>query len=54
MKLEFRADIFNLLNAENLSGYSNNATQSNQGGGLFTKGMRLHQDNFNLVLVLIN
>jgi outer membrane receptor for ferrienterochelin and colicin len=42
-KLEFRADIFNLLNAENLSGYSNNATQSNQiqGGsvasGLFTK-----------------
>jgi hypothetical protein len=39
-----------------LSGYSNNATQSNQiqGGsvasGLFTKGMRLHQDNFNLVL----
>jgi len=42
-KLEFRADIFNLFNAENLSGYSNNATQSNQiqGGslasGLFTK-----------------
>jgi outer membrane receptor protein involved in Fe transport len=42
-KIEFRADIFNLLNAENLSGYSNNATQSNQiqGGssfsGLFTQ-----------------
>lgn len=29
-KLEFRADIFNLFNAKNLSGYSNNATQSNQ------------------------
>lgn len=28
--LEIRADAFNLLNAENLSGYSNNATQSNQ------------------------
>ena len=28
--LEFRADVFNLLNAQNLSGYSNNATQSNQ------------------------
>ncbi len=25
-----RADVFNLLNAENLSGYANNATQSNQ------------------------
>ncbi|MBP4142499.1 TonB-dependent receptor [Flavobacterium sp. P4023] len=42
-KLELRADIFNIFNAENLSGYSNNATQSNQiqGGsvasGLFTK-----------------
>lgn len=42
-KLEIRADIFNVLNAENLSGYSNNATQSNQiqGGssasGLFTQ-----------------
>ncbi len=29
-KLSVRADVFNLLNAENLSGYSNNATQSNQ------------------------
>jgi len=29
-KLELRADVFNLLNAENISGYSNNATQSNQ------------------------
>ncbi|HQU73199.1 MAG TPA: TonB-dependent receptor [Calditrichia bacterium] len=28
--IELRADIFNLFNAENLSGYSNNATQSNQ------------------------
>ena len=42
-KIELRADIFNVLNAENLSGYSNNATQSNQiqGGssasGLFTQ-----------------
>ena len=42
-KLELRADIFNIFNAENLSGYSNNATQSNQiqGGsrasGLFTQ-----------------
>ncbi|MCL6462833.1 MAG: TonB-dependent receptor [Flavobacterium micromati] len=42
-KIELRADIFNLFNAENLSGYSNNATQSNQiqGGsaasGLFTQ-----------------
>lgn len=29
-RLEFRADIFNVFNADNLSGYSNNATQSNQ------------------------
>jgi len=42
-KIEIRADIFNVFNAENLSGYSNNATQSNQiqGGsaasGLFTQ-----------------
>jgi hypothetical protein len=42
-KIEIRADIFNIFNAENLSGYSNNATQSNQiqGGssasGLFTQ-----------------
>lgn len=28
--LSIRADVFNLFNAENLSGYSNNATQSNQ------------------------
>jgi outer membrane receptor for ferrienterochelin and colicin len=28
--LELRADVFNLFNAENLSGYANNATQSNQ------------------------
>jgi hypothetical protein len=28
--LEIRADVFNLLNTVNLSGYSNNATQSNQ------------------------
>ncbi|MFK7924818.1 MAG: TonB-dependent receptor, partial [Bacteroidia bacterium] len=28
--LRFRADVFNLFNAANLSGYSNNATQSNQ------------------------
>jgi hypothetical protein len=29
-KIELRADIFNLFNAQNLSGYANNATQSNQ------------------------
>lgn len=29
-ELIIRADVFNLLNTENLSGYSNNATQSNQ------------------------
>ena len=28
--LIFRADVFNIFNAENLSGYFNNATQSNQ------------------------
>lgn len=28
--LQLRADVFNLFNEENLSGYSNNATQSNQ------------------------
>jgi hypothetical protein len=42
-KIELRADIFNVFNAENLSGYSNNATQSNQiqegsvASGLFTQ-----------------
>lgn len=42
-KIEIRADIFNVFNTENWSGYSNNATQSNQiqGGsaasGLFTQ-----------------
>jgi len=29
-KVELRADIFNIFNAQNLSGYANNATQSNQ------------------------
>lgn len=29
-KIALRADIFNVFNAQNLSGYSNNATQSNQ------------------------
>ena len=29
-KLEVRADIFNIFNTQNLSGYANNATQSNQ------------------------
>ncbi|MBK7409910.1 MAG: TonB-dependent receptor [Saprospirales bacterium] len=28
--LEIRADVFNILNTQNLSGFSNNATQSNQ------------------------
>jgi len=42
-KLELRADIFNLFNATNLSGYANNATQSNQiqvgpaNGGMFVQ-----------------
>lgn len=39
-KIELRADIFNLFNAQNLSGYSNNATQSNQiQGGSLASGM---------------
>ena len=29
-RLELRADVFNIFNTENLSGYANNATQSNQ------------------------
>lgn len=29
-RVEIRADVFNVLNTNNLSGYSNNATQSNQ------------------------
>lgn len=29
-KIELRADVFNVFNVENLSGFSNNATQSNQ------------------------
>ena len=29
-QIEIRADVFNLFNNNNLSGYSNNATQSNQ------------------------
>ena len=29
-RVRFRMDVFNVLNAANLSGYSNNATQSNQ------------------------
>ena len=29
-KIEFRADVFNVFNTVNLSGFSNNATQSNQ------------------------
>ncbi|CCH02576.1 Protein oar [Fibrella aestuarina BUZ 2] len=29
-RIEVRADVFNVLNTNNLSGYSNNATQSNQ------------------------
>lgn len=29
-KIELRADVFNIFNTQNLSGYSNNATQSNQ------------------------
>ena len=31
--LEFRADVFNLLNAQNLSGYSNNAYPEQSGAG---------------------
>ena len=29
-QIELRADVFNLFNTANLSGYANNATQSNQ------------------------
>ena len=29
-RLELRADVFNIFNTENMSGYANNATQSNQ------------------------
>ena len=29
-RLELTADVFNILNTQNLSGYANNATQSNQ------------------------
>ncbi len=29
-RIEIRADVFNIFNTQNLSGYSNNATQSNQ------------------------
>jgi len=29
-RLEIRADVFNVLNTANVSGFSNNATQSNQ------------------------
>jgi hypothetical protein len=56
-KLELRADIFNIFNAENLSGYSNNATQSNQiqGGssasGLFTQ-RNASPDSFSLEFVI--
>lgn len=39
-KVELRADVFNVFNAENLSGYSNNATQSNQiQGGSAASGL---------------
>ena len=39
-KLELRADIFNLFDVKNLSGYSNNATQSNQiQGGSLASGL---------------
>ena len=39
-QLELRADVFNVFNAENLSGYSNNATQSNQiQGGSSASGL---------------
>jgi hypothetical protein len=56
-KLELRADIFNIFNAENLSGYSNNATQSNQiQGGSSASGlhkeMHRHRDSFSLEFVI--
>ena len=39
-KLEVRADIFNVFDVKNLSGYSNNATQSNQiQGGSLASGL---------------
>jgi hypothetical protein len=45
------------VNAENLSGYSNNATQSNQfrgssASGLFTKETLRHQDSSSLECVI--
>jgi hypothetical protein len=57
-KLELRADIFNIFNAENLSGYSNNATQSNQiQGGSSASGlhkeMHRHRDSFSLSSLFI-
>ncbi len=44
-KLELRADIFNIFNAVNWSGYSNNATQSNQIQGGSTESGLFVQKN---------
>jgi outer membrane receptor protein involved in Fe transport len=44
-KLEMRADVFNVFNAENLSGFSNNATQSNQiQGGSSASGLFIQRN----------
>ena len=44
--IEFRADIFNLFDAKNLSGYSNNATQSNQiQGGSVASGILVQKNS---------
>ncbi len=44
-KIELRADIFNVFNTENLSGYSNNATQSNQiQGGSTASGLFIQRN----------
>jgi hypothetical protein len=59
-KLELRADIFNIFNAENLSGYSNNATQKQPNSRFLApvdclhKEMHRHQDSFSVWSSLFN
>ena len=44
--IELRADIFNVFDAKNLSGYSNNATQSNQiQGGSAASGLLVQRNS---------
>jgi hypothetical protein len=55
-KLELRADIFNIFNAENLSGYSNNATQVTKFKVALAPvdylEMHRHRDSFSLEFVI--